>query len=380
MPKTETRKAPRSAFEFSSPGAFAIGDRQDDRTPITLLARSPEPIDHWYWGRFVHDLDGMQHAASIPLDYCHDQREAIGVGNRFDVGSEGLTVAGELIHFRQGDRADELATKGKAGVPYQASIYFSDQPDDLRLEYIPEGAFTQANGRQYEGPITIARKSVLRGVAACLYGYDRHTAAKLTARENPDDTVEVTITTEDAMKTKTELSADQTDAPGDDQATAEAATPTDQQPADGEPTGEQSDAGETASDDDAGSGDAEPAGDAPASTGPTELKAEVLRSYVTEFGADKGSEWALAGIPVEEARRMHAETLRSELVASQQETEQLKARLASLSTGEAEPATFSADAKDATTQGGPPAPVSELSNNIGEGLAKLCAANPMPKG
>ncbi len=383
---TETRHVPAAAFEFTEPCELIVGNRQDDLSPISILARSPEPIDHWYWGKLVHDLDGMQHPEKIALDYCHDQYEPLGFGNDFQVTDKGLTVSGSIVHQHEGDMADKVTHKAGNGVPFEASIFFSSQPEDLRIEFVPEGAFATANAREYEGPIYIARESFLRGLAVCLYGYDRHTQSRLSSTD-PDRTIDVLIQHQEApMSTKTnrtKLTDDEANPDATQKATATAdAENTGAESTDAETSGDAStettkDGQKSTSSDATASAADDKTTDAAGDAG-TLTKSE-LKAYVEAFGAENGSQWALAGKPLAECHQLHAQTLETQLAATQKETEELKQNIASLSTGEDDPATFSPDAKDATTHGGPPAPTSELAANVGEGLAKLCAANPMPK-
>ena len=108
-------------------GEFALGDNGENAksAPLTMTARSGKPIEHWYWGRVVHDLSGMSLKKSrVPVDYVHDDKEVIGYLNKFDSSSGDLVVSGALVPFKDNDRATEIIHKQKAGVPYEASINF----------------------------------------------------------------------------------------------------------------------------------------------------------------------------------------------------------------------------------------------------------------
>jgi hypothetical protein len=61
-------------FQFAAKPGEVDGNRR-----ITMLARTAEPIEHWYWGKIVHDMAGMKLAApTLPCDYCHDPAEILG--------------------------------------------------------------------------------------------------------------------------------------------------------------------------------------------------------------------------------------------------------------------------------------------------------------
>lgn len=166
-------------------GPFELGDNGPDAktAPVRLVARSGKPIEHWYWGRVVHDLAGMHlHKSHIPIDYVHDAKEVIGYLNRFDTESGDLITSGALVPFKDSDRATEIIHKMAAGVPYEASINFGG--DGLKVQEIPEGQVAEVNGFRFEGPVIIVREWPLRGVAICPYGADMNTESSAFAGGN----------------------------------------------------------------------------------------------------------------------------------------------------------------------------------------------------
>lgn len=166
---------PAKACRFSE-CEFIIGDNgeKSKTAPIKLTARSGKPIEHWFWGRVVHDLAGMRlHKSRLPVDYAHDDKEVIGYLNRFDTQSGDLVVSGALVPFKDTDRATEIIHKNREGVPYEASINFGG--DGIKIEEVPEGFVAQVNGYAFDGPGVIIREWPLRGVAICPYGADANT-------------------------------------------------------------------------------------------------------------------------------------------------------------------------------------------------------------
>jgi hypothetical protein len=79
---------PRASRPFrrtpsASTSAVASSPRAKDQVggdrPISMLARTAKPIEHWYFGKVVHDMAGMALAApTLPIDYCHDPEEVLG--------------------------------------------------------------------------------------------------------------------------------------------------------------------------------------------------------------------------------------------------------------------------------------------------------------
>jgi hypothetical protein len=190
-------------------GEFELGDNGENAksAPVRLVARSGKAIEHWYWGRIVHDLAGMRlHKPRLPIDYVHDSKEIIGYLNRFDTGSGDLVTTGALVPYKDGDRATEIMHKMKAGVPYEASINFGG--DGIKVEELAAGQVVEVNGARFEGPGIVVREWPLRGVAVCPYGADANTASNALSESKtytaavvipaPEATTKESVMTNDA--------------------------------------------------------------------------------------------------------------------------------------------------------------------------------------
>lgn len=187
MPTNATLDAPRTLDQIfadaaNTPGAFvfaADGGAAVEATPaeagkpprgkVSMLARAAGGIVHWFWGVIVHDFAGMKHAPKIPIDYAHEDDEALGYIDQFSTDAAGLHLAGELVAFQPDDKAAEVLYKGGAGVPYASSI---DWTGAARIEEVPAGMSAEANGQTFQGPCLIVREWTLAGVAVCMYGAD----------------------------------------------------------------------------------------------------------------------------------------------------------------------------------------------------------------
>lgn len=173
---------PANALCFAG-GEVSIGDNGEGSktAPVKLKARSGLPIEHWYWGKVVHDLSGMRtHKPRLTIDYAHNDAEVLGYLNHFETESGDLIASGALTPFKEDDRASEVLFKMKQGVPYEASIFFGG--DGIKIEEVGEGMVQTVNGRQFEGPGVIIREWPLRGVAICPYGADQNTESAAFAK------------------------------------------------------------------------------------------------------------------------------------------------------------------------------------------------------
>lgn len=149
-------------------------DSSLDSKKLRILARSVEPTEHWWWGNVIHDFSGMTPTKNrLPLDYDHDTGEVIGAVENFKVDNEGLWMDGELIPFKDDDRASEVIFRMGKGIPYEASIDFAG--DGIEYECVSENQIATVNGKQFNGPLTVIRKFPLRGVAITPYGQDMNT-------------------------------------------------------------------------------------------------------------------------------------------------------------------------------------------------------------
>ena len=312
---SERKDVPASAMRLAV-APLELGDNGEGAksSPFRMVARTGEPIDHWFFGRVVHDLDGMQrHKSSLPIDYIHDDGEVIGYANKFDTSTGDLVASGALVPFNQSDRASEIKHKSDAGVPYEASINFAGP---MTIEEVAEGVGVEVNGRQFTGPINIIREWSLRGIAVCPYGYDMNTETSLSTGQ----THEVEF-----MKSKKQLTAEV-----EEGAAAEA------------PVETTSDTDNVATEAPAVDVQPQTTEEPAALSTPAEPPAEGAR-FLEEFGT-QGGVWFAQGKSYEQAAALFTESLKAE-------NAELRAKLDALSTGEGAPVEFSAAPEPKQTGG-----------------------------
>jgi len=184
----ETRNVPAAACRFRAGQLqFAAGPDADGRYPVSIVALSGQPIDHWYWGpNTVHDLAGMRRKATVPIDWLHTP-EMLGFLNEFSTDGD-LRCRGALIPYGEDDIVHKIAGKVRGGVPYEASIDFRGS---IRIEELDAGMEAEVNGYTVQGPATIFREWTLRGVAICPYGADPNTRTELA---ESDDQLQLSVT------------------------------------------------------------------------------------------------------------------------------------------------------------------------------------------
>ena len=200
---------PSAACQFAG-GEVALGDNGPGAksAPVRIKARSGQPLEHWFWGKVVHDLAGMRlHKSRLTIDYAHNDSEVLGYLNHFESESGDLMTSGAIIPFSEGDRASEVLFKMREGVPYEASIFFGG--DGIKVQEVAEGEVSPVNGYDFAGPGVIIREWPLRGVAICPYGADANTESvamssgtSFSAEQWPGKAGEDTATGEYEMNTE----------------------------------------------------------------------------------------------------------------------------------------------------------------------------------
>jgi len=261
--------------------------------PISMMARTADAIDHWFFGSVIHDMTGLQlHKSTIPVDYNHD--EEIGFLDQFDATDDGLRVSGKLTPTGlDGDPAEKILRRAAAGVPYEASINFAGP---MEIEEVDDDEVVQVNGREFAGPGLVIRNWHLRGVAVTPYGADMNTESTFES----GDHVPVRFLNSHA---KGDTMADTT--------------------ADTANTDNAAELGET--------------------NETIDPRAEV-REYVERFG-DRGAVWYAEGLSIDDARDRELDELRGENDALRDQVAALKQRLSAPAiTGEADPVELTPDA------------------------------------
>lgn len=130
----------------------------------------------------VVDLAGMRVTRkSRPILKDHDRASIVGHTDDIAISDSRLEVAGVISGV--GSTAEEVIATSENGFPWQASLGASAD----KVVFIPEGRSAQANGREFPGPVYIARKSTLGEVSFVALGADDDTEARIAAGLVADD-------------------------------------------------------------------------------------------------------------------------------------------------------------------------------------------------
>lgn len=135
----------------------------------------------------VVDLAGMRvPKKNRPILKDHDAGQIVGHTSDIAVTERTLEVGGVISGT--GAAANEIIATSENGFPWQASIGATAD----KVVFITEGKTTSANGREFTGPVYVARKSTLGEISFVALGADDDTWAQVAAGASRDQNQEVT--------------------------------------------------------------------------------------------------------------------------------------------------------------------------------------------
>lgn len=180
--------------EFGTPtvqATFVIGAEGELKVPrVDIVAYTGVPMVVPGFKRPVLiDLQGVfSTRATLPLLKDHRPDLVIGHADRIDNDGRTLRVSG--VMSGNGPSAREVVENAKQGFPWQSSV----TAIPTELEEIPAGRSVVVNGREWVGPLTVARRAKLKEISLLSMGADDQTSAAIAAamhsKEAPNMTFE----------------------------------------------------------------------------------------------------------------------------------------------------------------------------------------------
>ena len=129
----------------------------------------------------VVDLEGLAIPSQRrPVRFAHSAYQGVGHSERIAVESNQLIAEG--VVSRDTPAAREIVASGKRGFPWQASIGAAVREAEL----IRAQRSVTVNGRTFEGPVYIARKTTLGEISFVDLGADTATSASIAAQRQKD--------------------------------------------------------------------------------------------------------------------------------------------------------------------------------------------------
>jgi hypothetical protein len=146
------------------------------RFQMTAYTGGPMQLVGWRFPVVV-DLAGLQASAKPKVFLEHDRAARVGHIDQVQLSESALGVTG--VVSASGRAAQEVLADAANGFPWQASI----GARATEVEWVPDGHSARANGRVFQGPVNIARKSVLGEVSFVALGADDNTSAAIAATQ-----------------------------------------------------------------------------------------------------------------------------------------------------------------------------------------------------
>jgi hypothetical protein len=180
----ENRALSLLAASVELEAAPAEGDVQKlRRFTMTAYTGGAMQLSGWRYPVVV-DLQGLQigrQRRPILLDHQRDVDFVMGQTDSVAVMNDQLIVAGHVM----GDspKARHVIALADKGFAWQASIGARAE----QVEFVPEGKTSQANGREFAGPVNVVRRATLGEISFVVLGADENTSAQIAA-EQPKET------------------------------------------------------------------------------------------------------------------------------------------------------------------------------------------------
>lgn len=116
-----------------------------------------------------------QASAMLPLLMSHDRTQIVGHASA-EISAQRIKMSDGVISG-VGEAAAEVVATSKNGFPWQLSI--GAQPE--KLEFVDKGESVKVNGRNWDGPLLVARGTKLVEVSFVAVGADTNTSASIAA-------------------------------------------------------------------------------------------------------------------------------------------------------------------------------------------------------
>ncbi len=149
------------------------------RFTMTAYTGGAMPLAGWR-SPVVVDLAGLdvgRQRRPILLDHQRDVDFVLGQTDSVVVLNDQLIVAGHILS--DSPKAQQVIALADKGFAWQASLGARAE----QVEFVPEGKTAQANGREFPGPVNIARRATLGEISFVVLGADENTSAQIAAMQ-----------------------------------------------------------------------------------------------------------------------------------------------------------------------------------------------------
>jgi hypothetical protein len=165
----------------SEPLEIQAAETPESPKRFSMVAYTGAAIKVGFGYPVVVDLEGMKiPSQKRPILRGHDHERIVGHTEAVEKTAQRLKVSGVLSG--SDDQTAEIIATASKGFPWQASIGASID----RMEFVDKGATVKVNGRNFDGPIYVARATSLGEVSFVTIGADGATSASVAATYTGD--------------------------------------------------------------------------------------------------------------------------------------------------------------------------------------------------
>ncbi|HBG25673.1 MAG: hypothetical protein A2Y10_02485 [Planctomycetes bacterium GWF2_41_51] len=193
-------------FSIEAAAVLAENEKPKNRRfSMTAYTGGPMMLEGWKCP-VVIDLQGLNKGSSSrPIFISHNQDidDLLGQTDHVNIVENNLVAAGVVL----GDspRVQRVIALADKGFNWQASIGARAE----QIEYIKAGQNVSVNGKEFTGPLNIARKSMLGEISFVTLGADNNTSATIAANFQ-EQTMENLENQETNKKEETTITAETT--------------------------------------------------------------------------------------------------------------------------------------------------------------------------
>lgn len=166
-------------LEFEAAGvAMLEAAESDGDAPKTfaMTAYTGGAMHVGFGAPVVIDLaDVRPRGEQLPILRDHDRSRIVGHSDAIEISAQTIKVRGVISGANA--HAEEIVASARNGFPWKASV--GAKPE--RLEFVERGASVTVNGKRFEGPLYVARQTVLTEVSFVAIPADERTRTKVAA-------------------------------------------------------------------------------------------------------------------------------------------------------------------------------------------------------
>ena len=134
----------------------------------------------WWYG-VVIDLQGLTADSQIPIlsDHFRSVEYVAGQSDSVDIGDNDINVSGKLYSNVE-EAVAKIVAKAQSGYKWQASVGVKPS----RVDEVMEDGEVTVNGQTFQGPLFVARESVLKETSIVVFGAAENTDVNITAKNS----------------------------------------------------------------------------------------------------------------------------------------------------------------------------------------------------